>query len=817
MSEEDRNHSHVDAGVAESAGNTDIDLLVGARSQAETPLYRFPDGFSVLIADLMGTPEFFERFGETALLVMLQQHSELVVPIIHETGGTVVRSVGDTAIVLFPDAREASRAAFHVADRVEKYNASKPTNERFWVRLGLGLASGSAEDSSLFDATVAEVAEVVKQCRAGQILATAEVQTALSGLEGIESHSVEGASGQVGLLKWVGDGAAPPITRQVISVTPTPASASTPTPATAAEGAATGDSADNEQSGSSKRLGRYEIQEEIGVGGMGVVYKAYDPTVGRSLAIKTVRLDAQGPERDEMVHRLRQEAQAAGRLEHPAIVTVYDAGEDKGVFYMAMQFVEGKVLGSFLTERALLPVNQILTVMEEVCSGLHYAHERGIVHRDIKPGNIILTPEGRPKVLDFGIAKLTETGTTRAGTILGTPNYMSPEQAAGSRVDRRSDIFSLGAVLYELLTSERAFAGNSAGAVMHKIREEQPVPVRKIDPTISPELEGVVKRALDKDPFKRYQNAEDMQKALAGVRVGKASGARPAASAPADATVVMTAAPAVAAATPAVAPPADVGFSTRPAAALASRAAAHGRKPAVAKPTTPVSGVRPFGQRPQQRSKSRVSMPTLLILLAVLSVTSFAAVGVYQGWLSGSELYWVSNSEVVPLETLQQLPWIGKYFEVSPPGAAQQAGVGGAAGERASLLATPEMEQPTPPPETLGDSSSTSPEGGAEGISGDAATGVTPAETIPPPPVADGTQRRNLGQREQIRAAMANLAPEDQARVRRWLRQAEQFLDRNQLPQAEIALKRIFEVVPEHPLAEKLQVRLRRIRKGRRN
>ena len=775
MSDENRGHDH-DAGVAESAGNTDIDLLVGAKSQAETPLFRFPDGFAVLMVDLMGTPEFFERFGGTAVLVLLQQHNELVVPIIHETGGTVVRSVGDTALVLYPDVREAARTSFHVVDRVAKYNASKSPDEQMQVRIGLTLATGSAEDASVFDAAVEEVADAAKRCPAGEIFATTGFCDAIDAVEGIKSRKSEGSGDELHVLTWTGEGAAPPITRQVISMTPLPA----PAPETEAAAA--------ETASSSKMLGRYEIQDEIGVGGMGVVYKAYDPTVGRVLAIKTVRLDAVGAERDEMVRRLRQEAQAVGRLEHPAVVTVYDAGEAKGVFYMAMQFVEGKVLGSYLTDRTLLPINQILTVMEEICAGVHYAHERGIVHRDLKPGNIILTPGGKPKVLDFGIAKLTETGNTRAGTILGTPNYMSPEQAAGRRVDRRTDVFSLGAILYELLTGERAFAGNSANAVLHKIREENPVSVRKIDPTIPPELESVVNRALAKDPFKRFQTAAEMQKLLAQGRAGKAAISR---SAAADSTLVMSATPSA---------PSGMSPLNQPGAPVAP-VVQRAKAPAISKPITPAPS---RSSPPRKRAKSRWPVPMLLILLFVLALTSSAAVGAYQGWLAGSELLWVSNSDLVPLETLQKLPWIGKYFDVMPSGV-QQAGVGGPAGgggPAVALVSPGSAETETPPASPLADEQK-------------------PAEEIPPPPATgtagDDGRRPNQNRRGQVRDKKADLSTEDRLRVDRWLRQTEQFLDRNQLPQADIALKRIFRVDPDNSTAKKLQERLRRIRRDRRN
>jgi serine/threonine protein kinase len=266
--------------------------------------------------------------------------------------------------------------------------------------------------------------------------------------------------------------------------------------------------------------GRYQILSEVGHGAMGVAYRAYDRIIGRVVAMKTIPIEVEEAQRPALVGRLKQEARTAGILDHPNIVTVYDVGEEAGLFYFTMQFVEGKTLATFRSEKEMLPVEKVLDVMDQICSAVGFAHKAGVIHRDLKPSNIMLTNQGTVKVLDFGIAKFGDVGLTKAGMILGTPSYLAPEQAAGRRIDHRADIFSLGAVMYELLTCEKAFPGETTTSVIYKIMNEDPVPPRAIEPSLSPAVDGIVRRALAKDPNHRFQSCEEMRQSLQQARQG---------------------------------------------------------------------------------------------------------------------------------------------------------------------------------------------------------------------------------------------------------------------------------------------------------
>lgn len=269
------------------------------------------------------------------------------------------------------------------------------------------------------------------------------------------------------------------------------------------------------------KAGRYEILSELGRGAMGVVYLAIDPVIGRNVAVKTIRLTEEGTglTRPELLSRFQTEARAAGLLTHPNIVVVYDAGEEDGLYYITMELVPGKSMQAVLDSGEAFPVSRTLRILEQTCSALQFAHERNIVHRDIKPANLMLTADDTVKVTDFGTAKILQFGTVQQTThVMGTPSYMSPEQVKGRPIDGRTDIFSLGVVLYEMLTGEKPFPGQSITTVIYKIVNEEPIPPRQLNPSIHPGLNEIVMRALTKDPDARFQSCREMLEDLRNYR-----------------------------------------------------------------------------------------------------------------------------------------------------------------------------------------------------------------------------------------------------------------------------------------------------------
>ena len=273
-----------------------------------------------------------------------------------------------------------------------------------------------------------------------------------------------------------------------------------------------------------KTLGRYEIRRELGRGMMGVVCEAVDPALGRRVALKTIRLAFEVPpgERESFEKRFLAEARAAGALQHPGIVVVHDVGRDEatGTLYIALEYLEGRTLAEEGAGGQPMGWTEALRLTAQVARALHHAHTQGIVHRDIKPANIMVLASGQAKLMDFGIAKLPASQITVAGEFFGTPSYMSPEQAGGAVVDARSDLFSLGCVLHQLLTGKRAFDGPTLPAILMRVMKEDPPPPSRLVAGLPPAVDAIVRRALAKDRDERYPDgrmlAEDIEDALAG-------------------------------------------------------------------------------------------------------------------------------------------------------------------------------------------------------------------------------------------------------------------------------------------------------------
>src|SRR5512140_1061566 len=314
------------------------------------------------------------------------------------------------------------------------------------------------------------------------------------------------------------------------------------------------------------KLGKYQIRRTLGQGAMGIVYEGFDPAIERVVAIKTILPSQLGADFAGVMARFKREAQAAGRLNHPGIVTIYDYGEEiaedlsdeeatmmaapadkstgQRVAYIAMEFVRGRELKDAFTQGERFPLPTVLHIMAQVLDALDHAHSQGVVHRDIKPANLIVLPDGRVKIADFGIARLEASELTQAGAVLGTPSYMSPEQFMGAPVDGRSDLFSCGVILYQLLTGEKPFSGESSTTIMYKVLREEPVPPSELNVALPAQLDVVVRKALAKSPADRFANGREFAQALQTALATQVAPAPGAVASAATVPVAATVAPA---------------------------------------------------------------------------------------------------------------------------------------------------------------------------------------------------------------------------------------------------------------------------------
>jgi len=267
------------------------------------------------------------------------------------------------------------------------------------------------------------------------------------------------------------------------------------------------------------RFGRYQVERHLGRGGMGDVYLVRDTVINRQAALKTIRLDTDLDSKQliEMRQRFYREAQTAGNLQSPYIVTVFDVGEDLGMSYLVMEYVEGQTLTQWMKKQRF-SVPQIKHVIYHAGLGLAYAHENGVFHRDVKPDNIMLSNIGAVKVMDFGIARVVESSLTRTGSVMGTPAYMSPEQVNGERVDGRSDAFSLGVILYELVTGQKPFKGDTVPSLWLAITKADPPRPSSVDSDVHPAWDEILKKALAKDRNQRYATVKELAVAVRDAR-----------------------------------------------------------------------------------------------------------------------------------------------------------------------------------------------------------------------------------------------------------------------------------------------------------
>jgi serine/threonine-protein kinase len=459
-------------------------------------------------------------------------------------------------------------------------------------------------------------------------------------------------------------------------------------------------------------IGKYQILHLVGEGAMGAVYRALDPVLQRPVAIK-VMSDAVSREQ-ELRERFLREAQAAGSLQHPNVVTIYDFGEVEGHLYIAMEFLDGEDLEALLARGDELPLPAKLGIAVDVLGGLSYAHKRGIVHRDIKPANIRVTEDARAKIMDFGVAHLTSQKMTRTGITMGTPNYMAPEQVTAGAIGPHTDVFSLGAVLYELVTRHKPFAADTLHAVLYKIVSEPTPPPSTYAPGLPPALDAIVARALTKDPVARYQTAAEMANDLTELRALLTTGPRPSAS---------------------------ISLNAR----LAEIPAAPTSTPAPVPVPVPVPAPAPAPAPPPAASATKgAGRGALLATGAVAAAAVAAAVWVLGGRSGASPAPSASPAAAAPVAGSPEAPAAGAAPEVAPivappvpasPAVSTPAPAAAATAERPPAVARPAASRATGEPPRVAAGAAPA------GSSTARVPEPTPTLTVPRPPAVTTTTR----------------------------------------------------------------------------
>jgi class 3 adenylate cyclase len=469
---------------------------------------------SFLSIDIVGSTQMKVGERETEISATFQAYEEMLKKIFKQYGAWKEAWTPDGVMICFLQADLAVAAGIRVLQRLKKFN-EHDNKLRTPFRIRCGVNEGEVqifEDSKLekvADRVIDVAGHMQKEGRPNCLWLGEEVYNILADKSDfrLANKEVDGFK----VYEWSLD--APPPEPKAAPAKPVKAA---PAPIISSAPAAVDVEATSD--GVLRRIGRYEILHELGRGAMGAVYQARDPQIGRIVAIKVIMVGNQPSEvLDDYKQRFYREAQTAGQMSHPGIVTIYDMAENSdGNPYLVMEFVEGTTLDKMLAPQkpgemmGPMSLKQKLDIAAQVADALDYAHRRKVIHRDIKPANILVTPEGKAKIADFGIAKMAGTQMTHTGLLVGTPAFMSPEQITGSDVDSRSDIFSFGVLAYWMLTGKRPFPGDAITQIAYKVVHAPPVPIRELNPDMPPEIEPVIFKCLAKKPDDRYATARDL-------------------------------------------------------------------------------------------------------------------------------------------------------------------------------------------------------------------------------------------------------------------------------------------------------------------
>lgn len=482
-----------------------MDRLLKARAEIDEALRRHKTPLTILFTDVVGSTAYFDRYGDTAGVAMLHRHAELAAAAVGEFGGKAIKTIGDSVMAEFPEPALAVRAAVEMQRRMLQNNQTLPERERVLLRVGINHGMAFRVGGDIYGDSVNFAARITKHTGPGQILISRAVHDAIRSepdlpCRELGSIAFEGKAerAQIFEVVWT-DGAAykdlrktitdsivgPPPPRDELTVEPT-------LPTVLSE--------------------RYDILGKVGEGGMGVVYEARERETGDLVAVKVLKPEISADAK--VMERFKNELRLARKVTHKNVCRIHEFNRAEGTAYISMEFIEGESLRQIVTRSERMPAEKAIQIARQICAGLFEAHAQGIIHRDLKPENVMLDHAGNVKVMDFGIARSVETRITQDGAVIGTPAYMAPEQAEGKPVDVRTDIYTLGLILYEMFTGVPAFTGDTPVSLAVKQIRENPTPPRALAAAISAAIEQLILKCLEKDPAKRFQSITELHAAL---------------------------------------------------------------------------------------------------------------------------------------------------------------------------------------------------------------------------------------------------------------------------------------------------------------
>jgi class 3 adenylate cyclase len=475
-----------------------VDALLKARAEIDEQLRQHKNALTVLFTDVVGSTSFFERNGDTAGLVMIHRHDQTAKQAIAQHDGKVVKMIGDSAMAEFPEPGSAVRAAVEIQRQFLKLNSALPEDQRIQVRIGIHTGVGFRKDHDVFGDVVNVAARIVKRTAPAQILISRPMYDSISTEQDLDGRwlnrlTMDGRTEKEEIYEvvWTDPEAYREMQEKMASSSPIPP--------------------------------RYEVLSQIGAGGMGILYKVRDRETSEIVALKVLKPEiASDPEVQE---NFKRELCLARKITHKNVCRIYDFSRSNGTACTSMELVEGESLSAKLSRSGALPLSEAMDIARQICAGLHEAHAQGIVHRDLKPANVMVDRSGTVKIMDFGIARMVHRDGPMTGTIVGTPEYMAPEQAEMKPVSASTDIYALGLLLYEMVTGVAAFSGDTPVAVALKQIREYPKRPREIMPQLSGAVDAVIMKCLQKDPARRFRSIDALNLAL--VKAARARRASP--------------------------------------------------------------------------------------------------------------------------------------------------------------------------------------------------------------------------------------------------------------------------------------------------